>query len=139
MVSICTAIALTKFHDEFLWTPNKSFLTGVGLCLLDLPSFRLDMYDDPNIFLVIFTSSTVTGRFLMVFIQSDSLQFTVVGVLTIWHNFLASLVARLNWRNLYPLWFSVIVILIIKLLVPVSVTLFFRFSFCKAWIPHIGI
>jgi hypothetical protein len=105
---------IMMFHDEFLGNLDEYFLTGFGLRLIDLP-FRLDT-SGPNIFSAIFISSTVTGQFLMTFIRSNDLNFSIVGVPTIWYNFLSSL-AHSNWHNIYPFRFSVTVL--IKLLVQI--------------------
>jgi hypothetical protein len=75
----------------------RSFLTGFGLRLVDLP-LRLDT-SGPNIFSAIFISSTVMGQFFITFIQSNDLKFYIVGVPTIWYNFLASL-AHSNWHSI---------------------------------------
>jgi hypothetical protein len=58
-----------------------SYLTGEDLRLVDLP-LRLDM-SVPKIFLALFTSSVVTGQFLIAFILMSAYNDSIVGVPTI--------------------------------------------------------
>ena len=56
----------------------RSCLTGFGFHLVKLP-FRLDI-SGPNIFSDMLTSLSVTGQFLMTFIQSNDLKLSTVVV-----------------------------------------------------------